>query len=213
MKCLIKSAHKNTTNQNTKQTTYPAPPDRLYAAGCVGSASPPYRRGFSPAPETETCSWFYCSPSSSARACVAEVVSVVAVASLGLVPAALSGRHLWPWWLGRLSKASQAIRVSPLLSCYLSTAPPCCPTSRHVTPSCMTMTSAAAALHIDAAKINALITLMWTKCKYLENKPRFFNLPPYSQSFILGGYPKFSQRKLGTRVQTCVCVVMLYLSV
>lgn len=110
--------------------THRAPPGRLCAAGCAGSSSPPCPRGFSPEPETETCSWFYCflpSTASCAAAAaavlllllvVAGVVVVVAAASLALVPAPLSGRHLRPGpaneQVTRVANESQAIGVSPV---------------------------------------------------------------------------------------------------
>lgn len=74
-------------------STYRAPPDRLCATGRAGSSSPPYPTGFSPAPWTETCSWFYCFLTASA--------AVVAPASLGRRTAPLLRPSYSAWPLRR----------------------------------------------------------------------------------------------------------------
>lgn len=101
--------------------THRAPPGRLCAAGCAGSFSPPYPRGFSPAPETETCFSSYCLLPLAANSAAAASLAVVALLSQAvIVGLALRTSR----WRGKLTQARLSVSVQR--RCYLSPAPPYC---------------------------------------------------------------------------------------
>lgn len=113
------------------------PLDKPCAAGCAGSASPPYPRGFSPALETETCSW--CSGFLSAYA-VDGFPALPVLSSLGrrvkVVRQAVIAGPFPAVWQGcegaRSGPMLSLLKSRPVRRCcyYLSTASPCWP---HVT--------------------------------------------------------------------------------
>jgi len=108
------------------------PLDTPCAAGCAGSASPPYPRGFSPALETETCSW--CSGFLSAYA-VDGFPALPVLSSLGrlvlVVRQAVIAGPFPAVWQGREGAGSgpmlSLVQSGPVGRCcyYLSTASPC----------------------------------------------------------------------------------------
>lgn len=115
------------------------PPDRLYAAGYAGSSSPLYPRGFSPAPWTETCSWFYFFLPLTASLVAVVVAGVVLDASLGVVDSDLSGRHLRPGPAnGQVTRKANDIQANCVSRAATSAQRRHGSyTSRHVTLSCL----------------------------------------------------------------------------
>lgn len=116
----FKSKNEQVRIEAVGSLAHPVPPDRLCAAGCVDSSWPLDPRGSSPAPETETYSWFYYSLPYAAAAAVVVVDGAPALLGV-LVPMLYQAVMLaMPLqesrWQGKLTKGFPSCNFFPYSS-------------------------------------------------------------------------------------------------